>query len=100
MLKFIEDNQLTPAQVAKILDVTRQEIYNIKKNGEIPLKKYDALINWVECRDKKVLSFNDNQILDFIYNRLIIVHHENENVDYMKRLMDLVVKTKGIVNGK
>lgn len=38
---------------------------------------------------------NDKQILQFIHDRLLNVHGENENVDYMHSLRAVIARTPG-----
>ena len=37
---------------------------------------------------------SDKEFLEWIYNRMINVHHENPNVDYMLKFREILTKNR------
>jgi hypothetical protein len=74
------------------------------QNKEIPkeeLTPEEAIIKWCEetsklqhGQDKNMYSEEDFNHLEWVYNRLISVHNENPNYDYMIRLKNIIKEFK------
>jgi hypothetical protein len=55
---------------------------------------YDAVLATAKWQEKRMYSEEDIRHLEWLYNRLIYVHNENENLDYMIKFKLIINKFK------
>ena len=51
-------------------------------------------INWQQEQDKKLYSKEDVNHLEWIYNRMIGLHNENKDYDYMVKFKEILDQFK------
>lgn len=85
---------------------TRGKILNFLKNGhkiwifqEIVIYLYRNIELKQDCYEFRRLFnscrvMSDKEFLEWIYNRMINVHHENPNVDYMLKFREILTKNR------